>query len=96
MPKRRVTASKRHAQDQRRLTLRSILRGTPDPQRLSRAFIGLALARAAGQQASRLPLHPDLAPQSDRRHHIASDGEDVTNSSPDALDQADPDRLRHA
>ena len=46
MPRRRARTTDRKPQEERRLRVRSIRRGTPDPRKLSRAFIELALARA--------------------------------------------------
>ena len=60
MPRRRIRKTNRKPQEERRLRVRGIRRGTPDARRLSRAFIELALARAeadaqaqAGRHASR-------------------------------------------
>lgn len=60
MPRRRQRKTNRVPQDERRLRLRAVRRRTPDATKLSRAFIGLALARAeadaqaqARQQVSR-------------------------------------------
>ncbi len=59
MPRRRIRKTNRKPQEERRLRVRGIRRGTPDAKRLSRAFIELALARAeadaqaqAGRQAA--------------------------------------------
>lgn len=46
MPRRRRRKTNRKPQEERRLRVRGIRRGTPDEKKLSRAFIGLALARA--------------------------------------------------
>ena len=46
MPRRRKRTTNRVRQEDRQLRLRGIRRGTPDAKKLSRAFIGLALARA--------------------------------------------------
>lgn len=45
MPRRRNRKTNRRHVDERRLSIRAIRRSTPDARRLSRAFIGLALAR---------------------------------------------------
>lgn len=49
MPRRRTRKTDRKPQEERRLRVRSVRRGTPDAQKLSRAFIGLALARAEAE-----------------------------------------------
>ncbi len=46
MPRRRIRKTNRKSQEERRLRVRGIRRGTLDAKRLSRAFIELALARA--------------------------------------------------
>ena len=46
MPRRRNRTTNWRPQEERRLRARSIRHGTPDPRKLARAFIGLALARA--------------------------------------------------
>jgi hypothetical protein len=46
MPRRRTRKTDRKPQEERRLRVRAVRRSTPDATRLSRAFIGLALARA--------------------------------------------------
>lgn len=49
MPRRRTRKTDRKPQEERRLRVRSVRRGTPDAQKLSRAFIGLALAKAEAE-----------------------------------------------
>lgn len=49
MPRRRARKTDRKPQDERRLRVRGVRRGTPDADKLSRAFIGLALARAEAE-----------------------------------------------
>jgi len=49
MPRRRTRKTDRKPQEERRLRVRSVRRGTPDAHKLSRAFIGLALARAEAE-----------------------------------------------
>lgn len=49
MPRRRRRKTNRVPQDERRLRLRGLRRGAPDARTLSRAFIGLALARAEAE-----------------------------------------------
>lgn len=46
MPRRRKRTTNRVRQEDRLLRVRSVRRGTPDAKKLSRAFIGLAVARA--------------------------------------------------
>lgn len=46
MPRRRNRKTTRRHLDERRLSIRALRRSTPDARRLSRAFIGIALARA--------------------------------------------------
>jgi hypothetical protein len=41
----------RRRQDERRLSVRAVRRSTPDVEKLSRAVIGLAMARAAQAEA---------------------------------------------
>lgn len=67
MPRRRKRTTNRVRQEDRRLRLRGVRRGTPDAKRLSRAFIGLALARAeveAKAQAEREARDADNADSS--------------------------------
>ena len=49
MPRRRKRKTNRRTQGERMLRVRGIRRGTPDAKKLSRAFIGLALARAEAE-----------------------------------------------
>ena len=49
MPRHRKRKTNRKAQEERILRVRGVRRGTPDPKKLSRAFIGLALARAEAE-----------------------------------------------
>ena len=46
MPRRRKRKTNWKRQEERALRVRGVRRGTPDAKKLSRAFIGLALARA--------------------------------------------------
>lgn len=46
MPRRRIRKTDRKPLEQRRLRVRGIRLSSPDPKKLSRAFIELALARA--------------------------------------------------
>jgi hypothetical protein len=49
MPRRRGRTTNRRRLDERHLRVRGIRRGDPDPKKLSRAFINLALARAEAE-----------------------------------------------
>ena len=49
MPRHRRRKTNRKVQEERILRVRGVRRGTPDPRKLSRAFIGLALARAEAE-----------------------------------------------
>lgn len=46
MPRRRSQTTNRRPQDRRKLKVRGVRRATPEVHKLSRAFIGLAMARA--------------------------------------------------
>lgn len=68
MPRRRKRTTNRVPQDQRRLRVRGQRREVPDAKRLSRAFIGIALARAdaeARAQAERAAATTDRGAPSD-------------------------------
>lgn len=49
MPRRRQRKTNRRRPDERRLRVRGARRDPPDAKKLSRAFIGLALARAQAE-----------------------------------------------
>lgn len=49
MPRRRQRKTNRVPQEERRLRVRGVRHGEPDPRKLSRAFINLALARAEAE-----------------------------------------------
>lgn len=49
MPRRRKRTTNRKRQDERRLRVQAVRRDEPDPKKLARAFIGLALARAEAE-----------------------------------------------
>ena len=49
MPRHRKRKTNRRTQGERMLRVRGIRRGTPDAKKLSRAFIGLAVARAEAE-----------------------------------------------
>lgn len=49
MPRRRQRKTNRRRPDERRLSVRGARRDAPDAKKLSRAFIGLALARAQAE-----------------------------------------------
>jgi hypothetical protein len=53
MPRRRQRKTAWQPQDQRRLRVRGVRRDVPDARKLSRAFIGLALARAEAETRAR-------------------------------------------
>ncbi len=53
MPRRRQRKASWQPQDQRRLRIRAIRLDVPDARKLSRAFIGLALARAQAETLAR-------------------------------------------
>jgi len=70
MPRRRTRKTDRKRQQERGLRVRGIRRGTPYATKLSRAFIGLALARAeadaqaqsdAVREAAGQEMRPGLA-----------------------------------
>ena len=49
MPRRRKRKTNRIPQDERHLRVRGVRRSAPDATKLSRAFIGLAIARAEAE-----------------------------------------------
>ena len=49
MPRRRQPTTSRRRLAERSLRVRGIRRGSPDPRKLSRAFIALAMARAEAE-----------------------------------------------
>jgi hypothetical protein len=51
MARRYKRRTDRRRQDERQLSVRAVRRSTPDVQKLSRAIIGLAMARAAQAEA---------------------------------------------
>lgn len=53
MPRRRRRKTGWQPQDQRRLRIRAVRLDVPDARKLSRAFIGLALARAEAETQAR-------------------------------------------
>jgi hypothetical protein len=61
MPRRRRRRTNRRPQEERRLRVRGIRRGVPDEKKLSRAFIGLALARAEADAQAQSELTPRSA-----------------------------------
>ncbi len=75
MPRHRKRKTDRKRQEDRVLKIRSVRRRTPDPKKLSRAFIAIALARAEaeaeamnqqssrGQRTDRNGLRPQRRPQ---------------------------------
>lgn len=66
MPRRRTRKTNRRPQEERRLRVRGVRRGMPDANKLSRAFIGLALARAeADAQAQEEVAHEAAGQEQD-------------------------------
>lgn len=78
MPRRRTRKTDRKPQEERRLRVRSIRRGTPDPRKLSRAFIELALARAEAEAQA----------QAETAHLVAGDDEREAGVGGKAGDEA--------
>jgi hypothetical protein len=66
MPRRRIRKTDRKPQAQRRLRVRGIRQSSPDPKKLSRAFIELALARAEA----------DAQAQAETARRVAGHGND--------------------
>jgi len=79
MPRRRQRKTGWQPQDQRRLRVRGIRRDVPDARKLSRAFIGLALARAEAETQARAEAEARA---------VSHAG---TGSAGDADDPADPE-----
>lgn len=71
MPRRRKRKTNRRTQGERMLRVRGIRRGTPDAKKLSRAFIGLALARAEAEAQAEASARRDERPGK----HEGHDGE---------------------
>lgn len=69
MPRRRTRKTNRRPQTERRLRVRGVRRATPDPKKLSRAFIGLALARAETEARAR-------AEHAAQQDHLGDDGDE--------------------
>jgi len=63
MPRRRQRKAGWQPQDQRRLRIRAIRLDVPDARKLSRAFIGLALARAEAETLARAEAEARAARQ---------------------------------
>jgi len=79
MPRRRRRTTGWQPQDQRRLRIRGVRRDVPDARKLSRAFIGLALARAEAETRARAEAEARAADQAgagDRTNADAGDPED--------------------
>ena len=81
MPRRRRRTTTWQPQDQRRLRVRGIRRDVPDARKLSRAFIGLALARAEAETRARAEAEARASEQT-----IASE-----TAGPDPRDTEDRD-----
>ena len=75
MPRRRRRKTGWQPQDRRRLRVRGIRRDVPDARKLSRAFIGLALARAEAETQARAEAEARAA-----RHASASGTADVDSA----------------
>ena len=65
MPRRRQRKTAWQPQDQRRLRVRAVRRDVPDARKLSRAFIGLALARAEAETQARAEAEARAARRED-------------------------------
>jgi hypothetical protein len=75
MPRRRTRRTSRKRQVERRLQVRGVRRDTPDATKLSRAFIGLALARAEAEAQAQAEAAREAA--SRERVEDAPDGENT-------------------
>lgn len=73
MPRRRTRKTNWKPQEERRLRVRGVRRGTPDAKKLSRAFIGLALARAEADAQAQAPRRHE-SERHDERARSAEDG----------------------
>lgn len=74
MPRRRARKTNRRPQEERRLRIRGVRRGEPDTRKLSRAFIGLALARAEAEAQAEAQRHAVREQRGDGGHQGAGDG----------------------
>ncbi len=72
MPRRRARTTNRRPRDERRLSVRGLRHDPPDPKRLSRAFIGLALARAEAEARAQQVSDPGATRVDD--HDAQKDG----------------------
>ena len=68
MPRRRKRKTNRRTQGERMLRVRGIRRGTPDAKKLSRAFIGLALARAEAEAQAEAETRCEERPGKNEGH----------------------------
>lgn len=88
MPRRRTRTTNRRPQAERHLRVRGVRRRTPDARKLSRAFIGLALARAQAeahaqaqaeiQAAAEAAIQPDAHVERD----VPADGSPTSQNNP--------------
>ena len=75
MPRRRTRKTDRKPQEERRLRVRSVRRGTPDAQKLSRAFIGLALAKAEAEAQAQAEAARETGARKQRAGQVGGDAE---------------------
>ena len=75
MPRRRTRKTDRKPQEERRLRVRSVRRGTPDAHKLSRAFIGLALARAEAEAQAQTEAAQEADVRKQRAGQVGGDSE---------------------
>lgn len=68
MPRRRKRTTDRVRQEDRRLRVRGERREVPDTKKLSRAYIGLALARAQAEAAAQADVSAEGAPDTSKAH----------------------------
>ena len=77
MPRRRKRKTNWKQQDERILRIRGVRRGTPDAKKLSRAFIGLALARA--EVEAREQAAAQQANVNEENNRAGGDAQDVNS-----------------
>ena len=75
MPRRRKRKTNRRTQGERMLRVRGIRRGTPDAKKLSRAFIGLALARAEAEAQAEADAQAEARCEEQPAKHESHDRE---------------------
>jgi len=81
MPRRRQRRTGWQPQDQRRLQVRAIRLDVPDVRKLSRAFIGLALARAEAETEART--------EAEARTPRNTSGSESADADPGGLEDGD-------